>query len=155
MLLQDLNLQPLLHEQLDSSYDVVLCVNGIQYLTQPETVLAEVRTYPAHTRCVQRNLSWSAQSSIGLTNANLIGKACSLPAAAEPCHQQTLFEVLKLTNSVAAAIAGPSAHALQASRVLQPGGLLVVTFGPYCFREKATAGWLARDVQERTQLLKE
>lgn len=42
--LQDLNLQPLLLEQLDSSYDVVLCVNGIQYLTQPETVIAEVRT---------------------------------------------------------------------------------------------------------------
>lgn len=39
---QDLNLQPQLLEQLDSSYHAVLCVNGIQYLTQPETVLAEV-----------------------------------------------------------------------------------------------------------------
>lgn len=39
---QDLNLQPQLHEELDASYDVVLCVNGIQYLTQPETVLCEV-----------------------------------------------------------------------------------------------------------------
>lgn len=39
---QDLNLQPLLLEQLDASYDVVLCVNGIQYLTQPETVVTEV-----------------------------------------------------------------------------------------------------------------
>eukprot|EP00775_Hariotina_reticulata_P008339 gene8339-8524_t len=38
---QDLNQQPLLSEQLDNSYDAVLCVNGIQYLTQPETVLAE------------------------------------------------------------------------------------------------------------------
>jgi hypothetical protein len=38
-----LNLQPLLLEQLDESYDVVLCVNGIQYLTQVETVVAEVR----------------------------------------------------------------------------------------------------------------
>lgn len=40
--LQDLNLQPQLLEQLDSSYHAVLCVNGIQYLTQPETVFAEV-----------------------------------------------------------------------------------------------------------------
>lgn len=40
---QDLNLQPLLLKELDASYDVVLCVNGIQYLTQPETVLCEVR----------------------------------------------------------------------------------------------------------------
>jgi hypothetical protein len=42
MLRQDLNEQPLLSELLDNSYDAVLCVNGVQYLTQPETVLAEV-----------------------------------------------------------------------------------------------------------------
>jgi hypothetical protein len=41
--LQDLNLLPELDEQLDASFDAVLCVNGLQYLTQPETVLAEVR----------------------------------------------------------------------------------------------------------------
>jgi hypothetical protein len=40
--LQDLNAQPLLREQLDASYDAVLCVNGAQYLTQLETVMAEV-----------------------------------------------------------------------------------------------------------------
>jgi 2-polyprenyl-3-methyl-5-hydroxy-6-metoxy-1,4-benzoquinol methylase len=43
---QDMNLQPLLMEELDASYDVVLCVNGIQYLTQPEAVLNEVRWAP-------------------------------------------------------------------------------------------------------------
>lgn len=35
-------MQSLLLEQSDSSYDGVLCVNGIQYLTQPEVVVAEV-----------------------------------------------------------------------------------------------------------------
>ena len=39
---QDLNAQPLLLEQLDASYDAVLCVNGLQYLSQPELVLTEV-----------------------------------------------------------------------------------------------------------------
>lgn len=39
---QDLNAQPLLLEQLDASFDAVLCVNGLQYLTQPELVLTEV-----------------------------------------------------------------------------------------------------------------
>ncbi|WIA34988.1 hypothetical protein OEZ86_013268 [Tetradesmus obliquus] len=38
---QDLNAQPLLLEQLDASFDAVLCVNGLQYLTQPELVLTE------------------------------------------------------------------------------------------------------------------
>ena len=42
---------------------------------------------------------------------------------------------------------------LQASRVLRPGGMLVVAFGPDCFREKALAGWLSRSTQERTALL--
>jgi hypothetical protein len=41
---QDLNAQPLLLEQVDASYNAVLCVNGLQYLTQPEAVLTEVRT---------------------------------------------------------------------------------------------------------------
>jgi hypothetical protein len=40
---QDLNAQPLLLEQVDAAYDAVLCVNGLQYLTQPEAVLTEVR----------------------------------------------------------------------------------------------------------------
>jgi hypothetical protein len=43
----------------------------------------------------------------------------------------------------------------QASRVLQPSGLLVVAFGPDCLREKALAAWLSRDMQERVQLLTE
>ncbi|KAF6255779.1 hypothetical protein COO60DRAFT_1462029 [Scenedesmus sp. NREL 46B-D3] len=38
---QDLNAQPLLLEQVDGSYDAVLCVNGLQYLTQLELVLTE------------------------------------------------------------------------------------------------------------------
>lgn len=38
---QDLNAQPLLLEQVDASYDAVLFVNGLQYLTQPELVLTE------------------------------------------------------------------------------------------------------------------
>lgn len=50
--LQDLNQQPLLMEQLDSSYDAVLCVNGIQYLTQPEMVLTEARA-AHHAACMQ------------------------------------------------------------------------------------------------------
>lgn len=78
---QDLNLQPQLLEQLDSSYHAVLCVNGIQYLTQPETVFAE------------------------------------------------------------------------ASRVLRPGGVVVVAFGPDCFKGKATAAWLNRNMQERAALV--
>jgi hypothetical protein len=49
--LQDLNLQPLLLEQLDAGYDVVLCVNGIQYLTQVETVIAEVRAGTVTVMC--------------------------------------------------------------------------------------------------------
>lgn len=43
----------------------------------------------------------------------------------------------------------------QASRVLKPGGLLVVAFGPHCFKEKAVAAWLNRDMKERVQLLTE
>jgi hypothetical protein len=43
VVVQDLNAQPLLLEQVDASYDAVLCVNGLQYLTQPELVLTEVR----------------------------------------------------------------------------------------------------------------
>jgi hypothetical protein len=49
---QDLNAQPLLLEQVDAAYDAVLCINGLQYLTQPEAVLTEVRgpaAKPAHT----------------------------------------------------------------------------------------------------------
>jgi hypothetical protein len=44
---------------------------------------------------------------------------------------------------------------LQASRVLRPGGMLVVAFGPHCFREKALAGWLSRDMAQRSTLLQE
>jgi hypothetical protein len=39
--MQDLNAQPLLLEERDGSYDAVLCVSGICYLTQPETVITE------------------------------------------------------------------------------------------------------------------
>uniref|UniRef100_A0A383VHU0 Methyltransferase type 11 domain-containing protein n=1 Tax=Tetradesmus obliquus TaxID=3088 RepID=A0A383VHU0_TETOB len=78
---QDLNAQPLLLEQLDASYDAVLCVNGLQYLTQPELVLTE---------------AW---------------------------------------------------------RVLRPGGLLLVAFGAHFWPEKALAGWAARDMDQRTQLV--
>lgn len=40
---QDLNEQWKLEGQDDGAYDAVLCVNGLQYLTQPEAVLSEVR----------------------------------------------------------------------------------------------------------------
>lgn len=42
---------------------------------------------------------------------------------------------------------------LQASRVLRPGGVCILAFGPDCFREKAWAGWLSRSMAERTTLL--
>lgn len=39
---QDLNRQPRLGGLADASLDAVLCACGVQYLTQPEAVLAEV-----------------------------------------------------------------------------------------------------------------
>lgn len=42
---------------------------------------------------------------------------------------------------------------LQASRVLRPGGVFVVAFGPDCFKGKATAAWLNRNMQERADLV--
>lgn len=42
---------------------------------------------------------------------------------------------------------------LQAWRVLRPGGLLLVAFGAHCWPEKALAGWAARDMDQRTQLV--
>lgn len=45
-------------------------------------------------------------------------------------------------------------HSMQACRVLRPGGICIIAFGPDCFKEKAWAGWLSRSMPERTQLLK-
>eukprot|EP00877_Chromochloris_zofingiensis_P007388 jgi/Chrzof1/2902/Cz12g03110.t1 len=38
-------------------------------------------------------------------------------------------------------------------RVLKPGGVFILSFSCYCFRDKAIAAWLQRDTVQRTHLL--
>lgn len=69
-----------------------------------------------------------------------------------PTH---LLVPASLTNAAAAAYMLCLLLPHQASRVLRPGGMLVVAFGQDCFRDKALAGWLSRSMQERTQLVQQ
>jgi hypothetical protein len=78
---QDLNGQPLLLEQLDASYDAVLCVNGLQYLTQPEAVLTEVILRFQ----VQRQLLATVTMTHAAPPCALL-HAASLPPSMQPGH---------------------------------------------------------------------
>lgn len=49
----------------------------------------------------------------------------------------------------------PEAVLAECRRVLVPGGRLLLAFSAHCFPEKATAGWLARDMAQRAALLRQ
>ncbi len=49
----------------------------------------------------------------------------------------------------------PEMVAAECRRLLVPGGCLLLAFSTHCFAEKATAGWLTRDMAARAALLQQ
>lgn len=134
---QDLNEQPhsKLKGQVDGVYDAVLCINGVQYLTQPEAVLSEVRGSGRRAGLMCACVRACCQSCIQW--------AGSARAGAGAVHTQ---------HPRAAAVT--RVFPAQACRVLRPRGLLVLAFGDHCFREKVRGAALhARALPQAQRVL--
>jgi hypothetical protein len=161
--MQDLNIRPQLGDMVEpSSIAAVLCANGVQYLTRPEWVLAEV------LKVIDRGQGGREAGTGGAAHLEvliLLGHTlsthgiyrcsasswqsacfCAVPAA----HVDPgCFRAAQITCQEPE-VASPHTSGAQ---VLQPGGVLVVSFSPYCFESKATSAWLQRSSKERLNLV--